>query len=90
MGLWHRYLLWRTRRARPVLTLGERAARYGAAAFLLGVAIAAVPVAQGWREARATMAAEGALVVTWDGAEGVEALRRLGAMMAVGTPPEAP
>ncbi len=44
-----RYLSRRTAGARPPLTLGTRAARYGAAAVLIAVAIFAIPVAQGYR-----------------------------------------
>ncbi|WP_308916725.1 hypothetical protein [Jannaschia sp. LMIT008] len=83
-----RYLEWRLRKARPPVALGLRAARWGAVACLAGIVIAAFPVAEGWRDARdgqaRAKAAGEPFTVTWDGAEGVEALRRLGAMMAVG------
>ncbi|WP_299645798.1 hypothetical protein [uncultured Jannaschia sp.] len=50
MRLLARYLGWRTARARPPLSLAETAARYGAVAFLIGAAILAIPVVQGYRE----------------------------------------
>ena len=34
-----RYLEWRTARARPPVRLGVRAARYGALAFAIGLAV---------------------------------------------------
>ncbi|MCK0167376.1 hypothetical protein MWU52_07430 [Jannaschia sp. S6380] len=34
----------------PPLSLGVRAARWGAAAFLIGAVILAVPIVQGYRE----------------------------------------
>ena len=50
MRLLARYLRWRTARARPPLSLAERAARYGALAVLIGATILAIPVVQGYRE----------------------------------------
>ena len=50
MQLLARYLRWRTTRARPPTSLAETAARYGALAVLIGAAILAVPVVQGYRE----------------------------------------
>ncbi|WP_179380848.1 transglycosylase domain-containing protein [Jannaschia marina] len=43
-----RYLAWRTRTARPPVRLGTRAARFGALAVLLAVAIIAWPVVSGY------------------------------------------
>lgn len=48
--MFRRYLGWRTRRAGPPLTLGTRAARWGAVAFCVGAIVLAIPVVQGYRE----------------------------------------
>ncbi|WP_299820112.1 hypothetical protein [uncultured Jannaschia sp.] len=50
MKLLARYLGRRTSRARPPLSLAETAARWGAAALLVGAAILAIPVVQGYLE----------------------------------------
>ena len=44
-----RYLAWRTARARPPVRLGTRAARWGALAVALSLAVVAVPFLQGVR-----------------------------------------
>lgn len=49
--MFRRYLEWRTRRAGPPVSLSVRAARYGALAFAIALAIMAVPVWQGTRDA---------------------------------------
>lgn len=48
-----RYLDWRARTARPPVRLGAKAARLGALAVLLALAILAWPVGRGWLDGRA-------------------------------------
>ena len=69
-----RYLGWRTRRAGPPVTLGQRAARWGAVAFLIGAVVLLVPVVQGYRDPQGTALPD---PTPW------EALKQMGRDMAM-------
>ncbi|KIT16824.1 hypothetical protein [Jannaschia aquimarina] len=75
MVIWRRYLDWRARTARPPVALGVRAARLGALACCIAIAILAVPVWQGHR-----IAERGGPLPT--GTDSWSELQRLGMEMA--------